>query len=131
MDPPNIVAAGKQLLNDIDLTVRGMNASENMWFGNNGPESDDINNAEMIHVSDPPCGTYNITLSAGLFVEHTHQMVSLVLTSTAGKVVGVYYESTDDLSNSDHMSSAGISVAHGISLVVTILSHLLAILILL
>jgi len=131
MDPPNIVAAGKQLLNDIDLTVRGMNASENMWFGNNGPESDDINNAEMIHISDPPCGTYNITLSAGLFVEHTHQMVSLVLTSTAGKVVGVYYESTDDLSNSDHMSSAGISVAHGISLVVTILSHLLAILILL
>lgn len=89
MDVPNFVGASKQLLNDIDLMVTGpINAtSPSTWWGNDNENVDDLNNAEMVLISDPKCGLYEVTLVGGLFLDPQYQLVSIVITSSGGVVL--------------------------------------------
>lgn len=79
MDPPNVVSAAKQLLNDIDLTV--VSPSNAVFYGNKNPNSDTANNAEMVLISNPSIGVYTVTITAKSFPSTANQKVSVVITS--------------------------------------------------
>ncbi|RIK44518.1 MAG: hypothetical protein DCC55_02310 [Chloroflexi bacterium] len=60
-DPPAQSAAGKTLVNDLDLIVDGPGGRR---FGNGGASADRTNTIEAIRLEDPAVGTYVVTVQA-------------------------------------------------------------------
>eukprot|EP01041_Mallomonas_annulata_P002916 gene2916-5728_t len=81
-DLPSIVGTGKQLINDIDITIVASDGK--IFYGNNGINKDSLNPVERIFIANPSVGTtYTVTVSAavGAIPSVPGQTVSLVVTS--------------------------------------------------
>jgi uncharacterized repeat protein (TIGR01451 family) len=57
-DPPASLSAAQQLVNDLDLRVIGPGGT--VFYGNNLPTGDRINNVEGIVINNPPVGQYSV-----------------------------------------------------------------------
>jgi uncharacterized repeat protein (TIGR01451 family) len=57
-DPPASLTAARQLVNDLDLIVRGPDGTT--YHGNNVATGDRINNVEGIVIDNPPVGRYSV-----------------------------------------------------------------------
>eukprot|EP00966_Prymnesium_polylepis_P064349 1491956-Prymnesium_polylepis.1 len=107
-DPPGFVLATKQLVNDLDLSLRASDASLNA-FGNGGSSVDTVNVAESIERSMNAGTIFNITVDASKVTANSHgsaQPFALVVTgeitlidSSSASLVGARFLDTcnDDL----------------------------------
>eukprot|EP01041_Mallomonas_annulata_P005788 gene5788-11690_t len=93
-DKPGVVGLGKQLLNDVDLSVFMPNG--NVRYGNGGTRKDSRNTVERVVVDRPKVGMYRVVLSVakGALTNSKFQVVSLVITSrgivtTKAKIVPI------------------------------------------
>ena len=59
-DPPAQTAASKRLVNDLDLTVQGPGG---LHYASNADAPDHVNDVEVIRLSNPIAGGYQITVS--------------------------------------------------------------------
>eukprot|EP00951_Prasinocladus_malaysianus_P035124 scaffold359410_cov39-Prasinocladus_malaysianus.AAC.1 len=75
-DPPGDIAAAKNLVNDLDVSVRSAGLGGASLLGNG--DRDDTNNVEMLHITDVPYGTVAITVS-GYNVPQGPQPYALVV----------------------------------------------------
>ena len=81
-DPPNAVGAAKQLLHDLDLTVR--DETTGTTFYSNGATSagqDELNNVEKVWIGTPPTanGDYTVKVAASLLTQTPTQAFALVI----------------------------------------------------
>lgn len=60
-DPPASLSASKQLVNDLDLVVKGPGGE---YYGNNVAGGDRLNNVEGVVINNPPVGRYTIQVKA-------------------------------------------------------------------
>ncbi|MFN8444178.1 MAG: S8 family serine peptidase [Caldilineaceae bacterium] len=60
-DPPAQTAASKRLVNDLDLSVQGPGG---LVYAGGADAPDHVNNVEVIRLSNPTAGNYQITVSA-------------------------------------------------------------------
>lgn len=77
-DPLNVYWAGKNLLNDLDLTITS--PSGTMYHGN-GILGDEYNPVERIVITDPEPGAYKVQVTAKELVGTGQQAYSIVITS--------------------------------------------------
>jgi hypothetical protein len=61
-DPPPHSAAGRTLVNNLDLTVESPNGTR--WLGNGGERPDTRNNIETVRLNNLPAGIYTIRVRA-------------------------------------------------------------------
>lgn len=61
-DPPASLSAARQLVNDLDLVVRGPNGQE--YRGNGTATPDRVNNVEGVVIEQPQLGSYSIEVQA-------------------------------------------------------------------
>lgn len=57
-DPPASLSAAKQLVNDLDLIVKGPGGT--VYYGNNVATGDHTNNVEGVIIDNPPVGHYQV-----------------------------------------------------------------------
>ncbi len=60
-DPPASLSASAQLVNDLDLVVYGPGGA--IYYGNNIPPGDRVNNVEGVIIISPPVGQYTVVVS--------------------------------------------------------------------
>ncbi|MBR4170851.1 MAG: S8 family serine peptidase [Kiritimatiellae bacterium] len=67
IDEPALLSAAKQLVNDLDLSVR--RTSDNaIWLGNGGETADELNNVESVRIPNAPAGTYVVKIDGSKLV---------------------------------------------------------------
>ncbi|CAE7666512.1 tagD, partial [Symbiodinium microadriaticum] len=76
-DPPNVVWAAKNLLNDLDLTI--ISPSGVVFYGNNRP-GDEFNSVERVLIAEPEKGSYTVQVTAKQFPAGKEQTYSIVIT---------------------------------------------------
>jgi hypothetical protein len=77
-DPPNVVWAAKNLLNDIDLMV--VSPKGEVFYGNNR-KGDEFNPVEKVVINHPVKGEYKVHVTSKQFVYGSSQSYSIVITS--------------------------------------------------
>ena len=75
-DPPSDAAAAKNLVNNLDLSVRSAGLGGASVLGNG--DRDDTNNVEMVYLANVPEGKVAVTV-AGVQVPQGPQRFSLVV----------------------------------------------------
>lgn len=83
-DPPASVSASKQLLNDLDVTIKDETTGE-VYYANGATSSgdaDELNPTEKIEIAAPSTtdGEYTITVAASTFPETAEQAFAIVVT---------------------------------------------------
>ncbi|MFQ5594860.1 MAG: S8 family serine peptidase [Anaerolineae bacterium] len=87
-DYPGSPAAGKQLVNDLDLTVVGPNGRE--WHGN-GADGDRTNNVEGVDIFQPDQGRYRIIVEAHNVPQGPQPYALVVAGGLASEGVSEFY----------------------------------------
>jgi hypothetical protein len=82
-DPPNVIWAAKNLLNDLDLMV--VSPKGEVFYGNNR-KGDEFNPVEKVVIYRPVKGEYKVHVTSKLFAYGTNQSYSIVITSLRGYV---------------------------------------------
>ena len=89
-DPPNSVAAAKQLLHDLDLSATFLPTGQTVLANGAVSVADELNNVEKISWQTPPVGNYRIRVSASLLTAAATQAFGMVITG-AGYYVAPGY----------------------------------------
>lgn len=94
-DPPGYIFAKKQLMHDLDLTIT--DPSGEVFYANNLPTYDELNNVEKILISNPMEGTYKIQIQADV-LPYGEQPYALVVTGH-GFIANTYVEKKGENQN--------------------------------
>jgi hypothetical protein len=88
------VGSGKQLINDLDLTVRKPGGT--VLYANNRTSADATNNVEMIEFEADEAGTYTVTVNARTVPQGGSQAYALVVRGPAEELGDPEYGLRDD-----------------------------------
>ena len=88
-DPPSDLAASKNLVNNLDLSVRASGLGGHKIWGNG--DRDDTNNVEMMYFPNMPQGTLAITVE-GVQIPQGPQAYAVTV---LGQFEGIHYSSIE------------------------------------